>query len=331
MPPGGPPRPPWAQPASPSPAAVTMKSITVLTMSPSRFIAVELNPNSLRDFAGEARNCNSADTKEWADKMRHEACARLWSFGTSAAHTPRRTMTASEPHILIVDDHREIRDVVSRYLRENGFRTSAAESAGAARRILASNAIDLAVVDVMMPGEDGLAFTRSLRAAGAMPVIMLTARGEDVDRIVGLEMGADDYMAKPFNPRELLARVAAVLRRARGSAQGTTVAAARRIRFASWTLDINRRELVSAVGTVLPLSAGEFRLLLAFLERPNMALTRDQLLDIARGRSMEAFDRSIDSAISRLRRKIEADPRDPQIIKTVWGDGYMFTEQPESA
>ena len=241
------------------------------------------------------------------------------------------TMTAAEPHILIVDDHREIRDVVSRYLRENGYRTSTADSAGSARRIMTSSAIDLAVVDVMMPGEDGLALTRSIRATGSLPVIMLTARGEDVDRILGLEMGADDYIAKPFNPRELLARVAAVLRRSRGSAQGSGPSVARRIRFAGWMLDINRRELINATGTVMPLSAGEYRLLLAFLERPNVALTRDQLLDIARGRTMEAFDRSIDSAISRLRRKIEVDPRDPNIIKTVWGDGYVFTAQPEPA
>lgn len=240
-------------------------------------------------------------------------------------------MTATEPHILVVDDHREIRDVVSRYLRENGYRTSTADSAGAARRIISGSAIDLAIVDVMMPGEDGLALTRSIRATNALPVIMLTARAEDVDRIVGLEMGADDYIAKPFNPRELLARISAVLRRSRGSAQPTPTSAARRLRFADWILDINRRELIAASGTVIPLSAGEFRLLLAFLERPNVALTRDQLLDIARGRAMEAFDRSIDSAISRLRRKIEKDPREPEIIKTVRGDGYIFSANPEPA
>lgn len=240
-------------------------------------------------------------------------------------------MTTVEPHVLIVDDHRDIRDVLSRYLRTNGYRVTAAENAIAARKVLKTNAIDLAVVDVMMPGEDGLNLTRSIRTESAMPVIILTARSEDVDRIVGLEIGADDYLAKPCNPRELLARIAAVLRRTRGLASRPGASAPQRIRFGTWLLDMNRRELVSAGGTVLPLSAGEFRLLQAFIERPNMALSRDQLLDLTRGRSLEAFDRSIDSAISRLRRKIEVDPREPRIIKTVWGDGYMFTEEPEPA
>ena len=240
-------------------------------------------------------------------------------------------MTTVDPHVLLVDDHRDIRDVLSRYLRTNGYRVTTAESAVAARKVLRTSAIDLAVVDVMMPGEDGLTLTRSIRSESAMPVIILTARGEDVDRIIGLEIGADDYLAKPCNPRELLARIAAVLRRTRGLGSRPGNATPHRIRFGSWLLELNRRELVAASGTVMPLSAGEFRLLQAFIERPNIALSRDQLLDLTRGRSLEAFDRSIDSAISRLRRKLEVDPRDPRIIKTVWGDGYIFTAEPEPA
>jgi two-component system OmpR family response regulator len=240
-------------------------------------------------------------------------------------------MTQPEPHILIVDDHREIRDVLSRYLRANGYRATTADSAAAARRVLKTNAIDLAVVDVMMPGEDGLALTRSLRTDGALPIILLTARGEEVDRIIGLEIGADDYLAKPCNPRELIARIAAVLRRARGQGYRSGEAASQRVRFDSWLLDIGRRELISANGTAMPLSAGEFRLLVAFIERPNVALTRDQLLDLTQGRSMEPFDRSIDSAVSRLRRKIETDTRNPRIIKTVWGGGYIFAAEPVAA
>ena len=236
----------------------------------------------------------------------------------------------TQPHILIVDDSREIRDVISRYLRGNGYRTSVAENAVAARRLLKTNGIDLVVLDVMMPGEDGLSLCRALRAEGTLPVIMLTARGEDVDRIVGLEMGADDYLAKPCNPRELLARIAAVLRRAKGGARPGELAS-QRIKFEGWTLDLGRRELVGANGVALPLSSGEYRLLVAFLERPKMALSREQLLDLTQGRSLEPFDRSVDSAVSRLRRKIEDDARAPRIIKTVYGGGYVFTCEPVAA
>jgi two-component system OmpR family response regulator len=238
-------------------------------------------------------------------------------------------MSGTEPHILIVDDHREIRDALSRYLKTNGYRATAAENAAAARRVLKTSGIDLAVVDVMMPGEDGLALTRSLRAESALPIILLTARGEDVDRIIGLEIGADDYLVKPCNPRELAARIAAVLRRARPGGHRLSELQTQRIRFENWTLDVGRRELVATTGTALPLSAGEFRLLVAFLERPNVALSRDQLLDLTKERSAEAFDRSIDSAVSRLRRKIEVDTGNPRIIKTVWGGGYMFQATPE--
>jgi len=240
-------------------------------------------------------------------------------------------MSTSEPHILIVDDNRELRDGLSRYLRANGYRASVAENAAAARRLLKTNGIDLAVVDVMMPGEDGLNLTRGVRAESSLPIIMLTARGEDVDRIIGLEIGADDYVVKPCNPRELIARIAAVLRRARAQGGRAGELQSQRVRFENWTLDIARRELIGANGTALPLSAGEFRLLVAFIERPNVALTRDQLLDITQGRNLDPFDRSIDSAVSRLRRKIEADSRNPRLIKTVWGGGYIFAAEPIAA
>ncbi|MEQ1755745.1 MAG: response regulator [Micropepsaceae bacterium] len=237
---------------------------------------------------------------------------------------------STEPHILIVDDSREIRDVMSRYLQKNGFRTSVAEDARAARRQIKTNAIDLAILDVMMPDEDGLSLCRSLRAESALPIIMLTARGEEVDRIIGLEMGADDYLSKPCNPRELLARISAILRRTSGSRRSPEIAT-QRIRFGSWILDVNRRDLTGVNGVALPLSSGEFRLLMAFLERPKTALTRDHLMDLTRGRNLEPFDRSIDTAVSRLRRKIEPDPNAPAIIKTVYGGGYVFTLEPQAA
>jgi two-component system OmpR family response regulator len=227
------------------------------------------------------------------------------------------------PHILIVDDHRDIRDLLARYLVKHGLRASVAESAAAARRMLDGAEIDLVVLDVMMPGEDGLSLTRSLRANQDLPVILLTAMGEETDRIVGLEVGADDYVVKPFNPRELLARIKAVLRRARslprqrGPGHG-------RLRFDRWVLDVGRRELMREDGVAVPLSGGEFRLLSVLVERAGMVLSRDQLLDLTRGRAAQPFDRSIDNQISRLRKKIERDPRNPELIKTAWGDGYSF-------
>lgn len=232
------------------------------------------------------------------------------------------------PHILVVDDHRDIRELLGRYLAQHGFRVSAAEDATAARRILKSAAIDLVVLDVMMPGEGGLQLTRSLREAGDMPIVLLTAMGEDTDRIVGLEMGADDYIPKPFNPRELVARIRAVLRRAQSLPRPREPAAtAGRLHFDRWQLDLARRELLDESGVAVPLSTGEFRLLAALLERPGLVLTRDQLLDLTRGRSAGLFDRSIDNQISRLRRRIERDPARPELIKTVRGDGYSFVGQ----
>jgi two-component system OmpR family response regulator len=234
------------------------------------------------------------------------------------------------PHILVVDDHRDIRDLVARYLVKQGLRASVAESAAAARKALQTAKIDLVVLDIMMPGEDGLSLTRSLRESGDIPVILLTAMGDETDRIVGLEVGADDYLAKPFNPRELFARIKAVLRRTQTLTRPRE-AGKGRVAFDRWVLDLGRRELVGEDGVSMPLSSGEFRLLNALIERPGMVLTRDQLLDLTRGRAALPFDRSIDNQISRLRKKIERDPRRPMLIKTAWGDGYSFAGEVKPA
>jgi two-component system OmpR family response regulator len=232
---------------------------------------------------------------------------------------------SEEPHILIVDDERDIREPLASYFGKNGFRTSRAEDAAAARRILAAYAIDLVVLDVMMPGEDGLSLCRHIRATSEVPVILLTAKHEDTDRIVGLEMGADDYVVKPFNPRELIARIKAVLRRSAGSAVRAPETGA--YAFGPWVLKTGERELVGEDGVAVPLSTGEYNLLLALVTRPRQVLTRDQLLDLAQGRDMAAFDRSIDNQISRLRKKVEPNPKEPKFIKTVWGGGYTLTAE----
>lgn len=237
-------------------------------------------------------------------------------------------MTETSSHILVVDDAREIRDPLVKYLQANGHRAMGADSAAAARKLMKSHAFDLVVLDVMMPGEDGLSFCRSLRETNDVPVLFLTARGEDVDRIVGIELGADDYVVKPFNPRELLARIGAILRRARALPPSHEAPKAPHIKFDRWILDTVRRELVGEDGVGVALSSGEYRLLTVLIERPNFTLTRDQLLDLTRGREAVLFDRSIDNAIMRLRRKIEDDPRNPKIIKTVWGGGYIFAAEP---
>jgi two-component system OmpR family response regulator len=238
--------------------------------------------------------------------------------------------SGSQPHILVVDDARDIREPLVRYLKESGYRASAADSAAAARRAMRTSGIDLVILDIMMPGEDGLSLCRSIRESSGIPVIMLTARGEELDRIVGLEVGADDYVAKPFNPRELLARVGAVLRRTNTLPPRLRGPTAERYRFGEWTFNAAQREIVGPEGLALPLSSGEFKLLMAFLERPKVALSREQLLDLTKGRDAEVFDRSIDNQVSRLRRKIEQDPKNPRYIKTVWGGGYMFTSDVEN-
>ena len=233
------------------------------------------------------------------------------------------------PHVLVVDDHREIREPLARYLERNGLRATVAESAAAARRTLRAAAVDLVVLDIMMPGEDGLQLCRHLRETTRIPVILLTAMGEETDRIVGLEVGADDYVSKPFNPRELLARIKAVIRRARNLPPDRTPLPAGTYRFDRWSLDVARRELVDTEGVVTPLSHGEFRLLVVLLERPGMVLSRDQLLDLTRGRAAAPFDRAVDNQVSRLRRKIERDPRNPCLIATVWGGGYRLSVEVE--
>ena len=228
------------------------------------------------------------------------------------------------PHILIVDDHREIRDALVKYLEKNGLRTTTAADAVAMDAAMKVGQFDLVVLDVMMPGEDGLSVCRRLRATHQIPILMLTALGDDTDRIVGLEMGADDYLAKPFNPRELLARLKAILRRSeRAEITGGSLAG-RCLAFDRWVLDTDRRSLTDAGGAEVALTSAEFRLLTVFLERPRFVLSRDQLLDLTSGRAAQVFDRTIDNQISRLRRKIEANPAKPALITTVRGGGYSL-------
>ena len=234
-------------------------------------------------------------------------------------------MTGMEPlpSILIVDDDREIRTLLAEYLDANGFRARAVADGNGLWNALEGDTFDLIVLDLTLPGEDGLTLCRTLRTRSAMPVIMLTARGAAVDRIVGLEMGADDYLAKPFEPRELLARIRSVLRRTRGAAAGEQPEA-RAMRFATWTLDLTARHLIDAGGTIVALSGAEFRLLKIFLDRPNRVLNRDQLLDLTQGREADSFERSIDLQVSRLRQRLRDDARSPAIIKTVRTEGYVL-------
>ena len=228
------------------------------------------------------------------------------------------------PHILVVDDHRDIRDAVSRYLERNGMRASAARDAAEMDARLAMGQYDLIVLDVMMPGEDGLSVCRRLSAEGSVPILMLTALGEDTDRIVGLELGADDYLPKPFNPRELLARIKAILRRSAPMEPIAGTLSGRRVAFADWELDTDRRVLIAKNGAETALTSAEFRLLTVLLERPRLVLSREQLLDLTSGRAAQAFDRAIDNQVSRLRRKIEPDPSRSTIITTVRGGGYCL-------
>lgn len=201
---------------------------------------------------------------------------------------------------------------------------SVAADGKAMRKVLADGRIDLILLDLMLPGEDGLALCRALRAESDIPIIMLTAKGEEVDRVIGLEMGADDYLAKPFGSRELIARIKAVLRRSRVEPAVERRHKPKRFRFDRWVLSTEARELLRDDGVTVPLSTGEYDLLLALVERPQRVLSRDRLLDLARGRSAGALDRSIDTQVSRLRKKIERDPGDPKIVQTVWGGGYAF-------
>jgi len=231
----------------------------------------------------------------------------------------------SHPHILIVDDDREIRDLLGKFLERHALRVTTARDGREARRAWLNGHFQLVVLDLMLPGESGLDLARWLRSQGNVPIVMLTAMGEETDRIIGLELGADDYVPKPFNPRELLARIRAVLRRAGEAADRRIDAAvARTMRFAGWVLEPARRRLLNPDGVEVPLTGGEYDLLVALAERPNRVLTRDMLLDLLRGRQAGPFDRAIDVAVSRLRRKLEADGRHAQLIKTVRGGGYVL-------
>ncbi|NIJ39363.1 two-component system OmpR family response regulator [Sphingopyxis panaciterrae] len=231
-----------------------------------------------------------------------------------------------QSHILIVDDDRQIRTMLARYLGDNGLRVTSAEDGRRMAELMARFRFDVVVLDVMMPGDDGFTLCRRLRAESHVPIILLTARSDETDRVVGLELGADDYVAKPFNPRELLARIRSALRRA-GMNAAPQEAAASRFRFAGWTLDASRRTLVSPAGSLVDLTTGEFDLLVALARHPQQVLSRDQLLDHVHGRSSFNIDRSIDVQISRLRRKIEADPQAPALVKTVRNGGYFFSAE----
>ncbi|MGE5712670.1 MAG: two-component system response regulator OmpR [Betaproteobacteria bacterium] len=235
-------------------------------------------------------------------------------------------MTERTPHkVLVVDDDQRLRDLLRRYLGDNGFNVYVAENAQAMNRIWLRERFDVLVLDLMMPGEDGLSILRRLRGGNdRTPIVMLTAKGEDVDRIIGLEMGADDYLPKPFNPRELLARINAVLRRrAAEESPGAPSSNAESVAFGDFALDLATRTLTRA-GEPVTLTTGEFAVLKAFARHPRVPLSREKLMEMARGREYEAFDRSLDVQISRLRKLIEPDPAKPRFIQTVWGLGYVF-------
>ena len=228
---------------------------------------------------------------------------------------------AAPTSLLIVDDEAALREPLAEYLSRQGFTVAQASSAAEARAAIRDDTPDLVLLDIMMPGEDGLSLCRHLVEARAIPTIFLTARGEATDRIVGLEIGADDYVVKPFEPRELVARIRSVLRR---SARGSQTPDNELFEFENWKLDPLKRRLIDPEGAVVSISSVEFRLLMAFLEHPRQVLDRDRLLDMVQGREAHLFDRAVDNQVSRLRRKIEVDSRNPQVIQTVWGGGYML-------
>ena len=236
---------------------------------------------------------------------------------------------SSPPHILIVEDDRDVSTLVARTLRSNDMRVSQAANGRTMDKTLNENRIDLVILDVMLPDEDGLNICRRLRARSNLPIIMLTAKAEDLDRIVGLEMGADDYMTKPFNPRELVARIRSVLRRS----AGTSVDAPRTgnvLTFDGWRLDRHRRQLHNADGARVALTGAEFDLLLVFCERPRQVLRRDQLIDLTQGRIANPFERSVDILVSRLRQKMEKDSKEPVLFQTIRSGGYMFSSEVKS-
>lgn len=227
-------------------------------------------------------------------------------------------------HILVVDDDREIRSLLSDYLEKNGYRTTAVADGKGLRRTLEHLHVDLIVLDLMLPGDDGLTLCREVRAKSQVPIIMLTALGEDVDRIVGMEVGADDYLGKPFNPRELLVRIRAVLRRSVHAPRDPLPSDVRAYSFAGWRLDVVTRTLSREDGTTASLTGAEFRLLAILLAHPQRVLSRTQLAELTQGRDIDPFDRSIDVRISRLRQALGDGGRSPQIIKTIYGEGYVI-------
>ncbi|HTL20806.1 MAG TPA: response regulator [Steroidobacteraceae bacterium] len=231
---------------------------------------------------------------------------------------------SERPHVLIVDDDREIRGLLAQYLEKHEFRTTTVAEGREMRRVLDRSHVDLLVLDLMLPGEDGLSLCRELRSRSQLPIIMLTARGEDVDRIVGLELGADDYVAKPFNPRELLGRIKAVLRRSAHAPRDPSPESVRAFTFGDWRLNTVTRTLTNSEGREQSLSGAEYRLLAVLLGAGNRVLTRAQLTELLRGRDADPFDRSIDVRVSRLRQILGDDARAPQIIKTVYGEGYVI-------
>ena len=236
-----------------------------------------------------------------------------------------------QDHIMIVDDDAEIRSLLGEYLHKQGYRATAVADGKGMRAAIEKSRPDAIVLDLMLPGEDGLDLCRAVRARSNIPIIMLTARGDETDRIVGLELGADDYVAKPFNPRELLARVKSVLRRARALPDNLKPEVAASYRFAGWTLDAATRNLTAPDGVVIPLSGVEFRLLRVFLDHPNRVLARDQLIDLMLSRDAGPFDRAIDVQVSRLRQRLREDAKEPALIKTVRGQGYVFAAQVDAA
>ncbi|MFB0612148.1 response regulator [Aurantiacibacter poecillastricola] len=235
-------------------------------------------------------------------------------------------MSDRQVKLLLVDDEASLREPLADYLSRQGFAVRQAENAAKARSALLEDVPDLVLLDIMMPGEDGVSLCRHLVETRELPVIFLTAKGEATDRIVGLEIGADDYVVKPFEPRELVARIRSVLRRAsRGPARETSSDA--HYEFEGWQLDPLKRRLTDPEGTLVPISTAEFRLLTALLDHPQQVMDRDRLLDMVQGREAHLFDRAVDNQVSRLRRKIEADSRDPKLIQTVWGGGYMLAAE----
>ena len=238
-------------------------------------------------------------------------------------------MSEDTDHLLVVDDDREICRLLENYLQQSGYRVTTVPNGAAMRKALAASHIDLIILDLMLPGEDGLTLCRNLRRDSKIPVLFLSAKGEEIDRIVGLEMGADDYLSKPFNPRELLARIKSILRRTRMLPNAVSPSGIKAYRFGHWTLDLRTRNLLASDGLVVPLSGLEFRLLNALLEHAETVLSRDQLLDMVSKKESVPFDRSIDVLIGRLRKRLRDDGKSPVLIKTVRSQGYVLAEQVE--